>query len=133
MGKTVSVFLYSIVKSIHVSIILYIVLTPFISMFSKLPIDTAYLDSHLLFSILLATRWHMNQYECILTKMEHWLSGRKFEDGIIYQVVNPVFKIDKKELKQNLMHGIILLILLNLGSRIKYRAIYESFRSNKKK
>ena len=75
--------------------------------------DPHHLDLHMACGAILLIRWLFNLYDCELTKLEAYLSGKKKEDGIVYQMVNPVFHITKSELKYWLVVITVMLLQIN--------------------
>lgn len=92
------------IKIIHILLVLFIILTPFIG--------TPYqLTVHLVIVPFILLHWITNQSVCALTEMEKLLSGKTCdEDTFFGQVVGPVYKF--KTYKEENMFVWTLLITL---------------------
>jgi hypothetical protein len=102
--------LTSLVKLIHISLIAFIVLTPFLTN------NRTILLVHLQILFYIVFTWLFNKGQCGLTQFEKYLTGRSEEDGFIYSIVKPI--IDVKEHRFN---QIIFLCVMMLGALSMYK------------
>lgn len=75
-----------IIRIIHICIILYILLTPFIVT------DESLLTIHVFCCIALLSHWYFNSDECILTLLESKLRGISTEESFINNIISPIYK-----------------------------------------
>ena len=101
--------LIKIIQFIHILLILYIILGPFI-----LPNHTKNIISILL---LILYRWITNNDTCTLTTIENKLTNNN--NGFIYRIVSPIYNIRESTFNKQL-YIISILWIIFLTSKIIY-------------
>ena len=96
-----------IITTIHIYIVMMLIFTPFVC---KSNVSLKY---HIVFGSILLFRWITNNHHCCITDIESKLTGKK-EKGIVYRLVTPIYKVDKKSLKIILNNSMLLLIMVDL-------------------
>ena len=120
--------LTKIIQLIHVLIVLFIILTPFIG-------NEYMLSLHCLFVPLMMLHWATNQSVCALTEVEKFVTGSKVdEDTFFGKVIGPVYKF-KTQKEENLFvwTGALTLWLVTLSKLhalgfVKLRSDFAQFR-----
>lgn len=97
-------FLVSVIKCIHLLLVIFLLASPF------------YPRQILLLSIILLVyiyyKWKVDS-SCILTKLEYILLGReKEENGFIYRMINPIYNVSNEEFQQILEYATVGWIVL---------------------
>ena len=93
-----------IIKYLHILLVLFIILTPFIG-------SPYLLSMHLLIVPFIMIHWITNQSVCALTEMEKILSGKTDDDETFFgQLVGPVYKFKTKD-DENLFMWALLIAL----------------------
>jgi hypothetical protein len=110
-----NIFLYSLIRIIHISIILFVLIIPFL----KIP---KLLIIHILFSFLLMLHWYNNSNLCFLSLLESKLRGIKITDTFIHELIIPIYSINKYKL--NTIIWVITIILTLISIRNLY---YSNF------
>lgn len=128
ISNTVSI---AVVRLIHVSIVAYILVTPYVSIFPgqnnailNILIDALYLVSCT--SIIL--HWKMNDDTCVLTIIEAWLRGKEIHEGFIYSIISPVYKFPENKVRlatRTVMLANMLVVAIRLCKKVSiaYAAI----------
>lgn len=109
-------FLISIIKILHVLLLIFVLVAPF---YPKKILLTA-----ILMLIYIYYKWK-TESSCILTKLEYILSGReKEEQGFIYRMINPIYNVPNEDFREILEYATFIWILI-LGS-IYYFKFFDS-------
>ncbi len=93
------------IRLIHVAFIIYIVVSPY--WYQSVSDDSSDFflryfgyDSHeviyLAFCASLLIHWYLQSDACFLTKVEEFVSGRKYGHGFIQRLVSPIYNIPKQ-------------------------------------
>ena len=78
-------FLVNLIRTIHILIILYIFVMPFI--------DKSHINDIIIILIFIMYRWISNDHKCNLTEVENQLTGN--DEGFIYSIINPIYKLNE--------------------------------------
>ena len=97
-----------IIQIIHLTLIIYIILGPFL-----FPNRISEIITILLFILY---RWITNDNSCTLTTIENILSGNK--NGFIYRIVNPIYKLREQKFNK-ILYLITFIWLFFLIKRYK--------------
>ena len=95
--------LWYLVSGVHLSVILFVVLSPFIG-----SIDILLL--HLVVIPFLVAHWVFNNDTCFLTELEKLLSGRSKSDLITYKIMSPIYRF----IGSNIEHSRIIYIVTTI-------------------
>jgi hypothetical protein len=99
--------LLDIIKIFHFVIILLVLCAPFY--------NKRYLAYSIIILIYIYYKWKIDG-SCIVTRLEHSISGNKEESGFIYRLINPFLGMEKKEfgtmLETITLVWIIILIII---------------------
>ena len=87
MGKKNSAAV-TIIRLAHVVILLFIVMVPFTN-------NDILISYNFIFIIGMWMHWAMNSNVCVLSTMEHQLTGVKYSEGFINNVLTPIFELPK--------------------------------------
>ena len=79
----------TIIQLIHSLLILYIILVPWINRPQQLFVVQILLT--------IVFRWITNQDACFLTYLESAVSNKNVDEGFIYRIVSPVFKVHESK------------------------------------
>ena len=104
-----NIFIY-LIQFIHTTLILYVVLCPFI--FNNK--TCLQINITLLFYFLF--KWTINDEKarCGLTELEYYITGKEYEHGYIYKIIKPLTYIKEKPFNDILLIVVTLLLLLNI-------------------
>lgn len=83
----------NLIRALHLLLVLYVILTPFLTK------DKALLRTHILVVGSIIFHWKINNNTCFLTLMESKLRGKKSEDTFFGKLVSPVYDISEKEIR----------------------------------
>ena len=93
-----------IVKIIHILIVLFVFFVPFTNYYTLLRI---YRD----IVLFLPFRWITDNSHCCLTVLENKLRGVKDDEGFIYSILNPFYKLNINENQFNIYVYLITICL----------------------
>jgi len=83
--------LASLINFIHILLVLFIFLTPFVG-------NEYYLTMHLIILPFIVIHWITNQSVCALTEIEKIISGKKDDDDTFFgKLVGPVYKFKTRD------------------------------------
>jgi hypothetical protein len=86
----------SVISLIHIMIIVYVVVVPFLpNTYIELPF---LLLTHLALCGSMMVHWWLNNDTCCLTVAESWLRGIEMEDSFMHRLVSPVYTVDKSSM-----------------------------------
>ena len=94
--------LINIIKIFHLLIILLVLLAPFY--------NKKYLAYCIIILIYIYYKWKIDG-SCIVTKLEHKISGNKEESGFIYRLINPFLGMEKNKFGNMLQTSTLLWII----------------------
>lgn len=97
-----------IIRFLHLCLILFVVLTPFL----KTPWTIAVLHATTIISLL--AHWYVDQDTCALTLLESLITGEPHNTSFMHQLVSPIYKIQDDRIKQIVWYVTPLLGLLSL-------------------
>jgi len=83
-----------IVRLTHFGLVLFMIVTPFIP-----NVHWTILSIHVTFAASLMFHWYLNEDACFLTLLECSLRGIPMRNSFMHSIVNPVYKIQDKELR----------------------------------
>lgn len=105
-----------LIRLFHIFVILFIVLTPFISDYFLI------LLLHFVSSLSLIVHWYTNNNICSLTLLEASLTGAPINNGFIYGFISPVYDfLQWNFISENNLNIIIYTIVIVLGSISLYK------------
>ena len=55
--------------------------------------NAAYKNAAVLFLLFVLFQFSTNYGKCGLTQLEYWITGREYENGFIYRLMNPYLKV----------------------------------------
>ncbi len=115
-----SVFGYFI-KLIHLLLILFVILTPFLS---DSPII---LLLHFTTCLTLLAHWYANNDACFLTLLEKKIFNRTDDTSFIKSIVNTVYIIDDQKIKSFVSYTTILLSAISFSKLFPiFKEIYKT-------
>ncbi len=120
-----------LVKLCHYILILFILIAPFINI-------PALLVIHIIVSISLLFHWYLDSDVCFLTYLEAYLTGKNVNNGFIYSIISPIYKISKLQVKHIIWTSTILLLFISFHKVIiylsscedKYKCLYNAYKKN---
>lgn len=104
----VSSFSANVVRLLHILLILFIVVVPFVKR-----VHWTFLLLHTSASILLLLHWFAHEDTCALTYLESYLRGVPVKQSFMYDLVSPVYKIEDEQLKKIVSICTIILGLIS--------------------
>ena len=104
----VSSFSANVVRLLHILLIMFIVVVPFI-----IRVHWTFLLLHASASILLLLHWFAHEDTCALTYLESYLRGVPVKQSFMYDLVSPVYKIEDAQLKKLVSIATIILGLVS--------------------
>jgi hypothetical protein len=120
-----------LVKLCHYILISFILIAPFINI-------PALLFIHAMLSMSLLFHWYLDSDICFFTYLEAYLTGKNVDNGFIYSIVSPVYKISKLQVRQIIWTITILLLFISSHKVIlylsscgdKYKCLYNAYNKN---
>lgn len=70
--------------------------------------------------LFLLYRWISNSKKCTISYLECKIRGVKKENGFIYQLLNPIFELNKHKFKNYIILFVVIVLLFNMYKKIKY-------------
>ena len=93
--NTLNILASSFIKIIHVGVVLFIVVVPFLK---KIQWTVALL--HVTSVVSLLVHWYVDEDTCFLTLLESMLLGIDTKTSFMHRLVSPIYKIQDKDLKR---------------------------------
>jgi hypothetical protein len=79
------------IRLIHLAIVAFVVLTPFLS-------DSPALDIlHVTFTVGLMFHWAMNSNVCALSALESYLRKMPLEHSFVHQIIAPIYDLNRSQ------------------------------------
>ena len=97
----------NLINLIHLLLIICITISIFIP-------SLIFKEYILLILIFILLHYITNNGKCGLTQLEYYITGKPYELGFIYRIINPIIKINPKYLKNKLyiIHILYIIILM---------------------
>lgn len=102
--------LANVVRLIHVSIVVFIIVVPFIKTRNWMLFVL-----HSVAVVTLMAHWYLDEDTCFLTFLESALRGIPVQESFMYSIVSPVYKISDEEIKDIVMMVTPLLGMISFG------------------
>ena len=100
-----------IIQIIHILVICFVLYGPWLK-------DLMFMLLYLVIIFGMAIHWIANDNSCLLTQLESMARGIPLENGFIYRVLTPLFKIEHLDLSK-----IIYIVTLTLWLIVLYKVI----------
>ena len=97
-----------IVWVVHISIVLFMVLVPFLSV--AWPIRLL----HFVSGLTIGIHWLCHNDICFLTLLESQLRGVDYDKSFMYRIIHPIYNISDQQAKQVAYIGLPVLMAVNL-------------------
>jgi hypothetical protein len=103
------IILANIVRLIHMGIIGFVVVCPFLKKRNWM-VDVL----HVVSVITLLAHWYLDEDTCFLTFLESMLRGIPTNQSFMYSIVSPIYKISDESLKSIVVHATPILGLISV-------------------
>ena len=110
-----------IIKMVHVLVLLFIVLTPFTN-------NEILISYNFIFILGMWMHWMMNSNVCVLSEIEYRLTGIKYNEGFINNVLTPIFELPKNS-NVYITYGITGILFIVDCVKL-YRADFKLFKAS---
>lgn len=99
-------FLAGLIYIVHVIVILFVVIAPFLNI-------PGLLTLHIVYTICLMTHWYFNNNICCLTVAEGYLRGIKPSETFIHEFIKPMYDINENVLNKYIWIITIIMFLIS--------------------
>lgn len=104
-----------LIRFLHIALILFMCLVPFVSS------DPVLMATHMTASFGMMFHWLLNSDVCFLTEVESYLRGIPHKTSFFYHLVSPVYVIPDQKLKQLVWVITAILTSISTYKFIKHR------------
>lgn len=100
--------LETIIYIVHIFVILFVVIAPFINI-------PAISLLHFTLSLSLLTHWYLNNNTCCLTIAESYLRGVPTNESFLHKIISPIYMYPVSETKLSIISYTVIIILMSIS------------------